>query len=46
MLHGYWQLYYTEDFSEDIFDDVKKWFDTFNYVYNDKRSLPIGKNKN
>ena len=35
----------TEDFSEDIFDDVERWFDAFNYDYNDKRSLPIGKNK-
>ena len=25
--------------------DVEKWFDTSNYDENDKRSLPIGKNK-
>ena len=35
----------TEDFFEDIFNDVKKWFDTSNYNKNDKRSLPIGVNK-
>ena len=35
----------TEDFYRDIADDVKKWFDTSNYDENDKRSLPIGKNK-
>ena len=35
----------TEDFYEDIANDVEKWFDTFNYDENDKRSLPIGKNK-
>ena len=34
-----------EDFYRDIADDVKKWFDTSNYDENDKRSLPIGKNK-
>ena len=33
----------TEDFFEDISDDVERWFDTSNYV--DKRLLPIGKNK-
>ena len=31
--------------AEDISDDVIKWFDTSNYDENDKRSLPIGKNK-
>ena len=36
----------TEDFFEDISNDVKKWFDTSNYDKNDKRPLPIGKNKN
>ena len=38
----------TEDFFEDISNDVKKWFDTSNYdknQKNDKRPLPIGKNK-
>ena len=33
----------TEDFYEDIANDVEKWFDTSNYDENDKR--PIGKNK-
>ena len=35
----------TEDFYKDIADDVEKWFDTSNYDENDKRPLPIGKNK-
>ena len=35
----------TEDFFEDIYSDVEKWFDTSNYDENDKRPLPIGKNK-
>ena len=35
----------TEDFFQDISDDVEKWFDTSNYDKNDKRPLPIGKNK-
>ena len=35
----------TEDFYKDIANDVKKWFDTSNYDENDKRPLPIGKNK-
>ena len=40
----------TEDFFEDISNDVKKQFDTSNYdecnsVENDERPLPIGKNK-
>ena len=35
----------TEDFFEDISNDVERWFDTFNYDKNDKRPLPIGKNK-
>ena len=35
----------TEDFYEDIADVVKIWFDTSNYDENDKRPLPIGKNK-
>ena len=35
----------TEDFFEDISGDAERWFDTSNYVENDKRPLPIGKNK-
>ena len=35
----------TEDFYEDIADDVNKWFDTTNYDEHDKRPLPIGMNK-
>ena len=35
----------TEDFFEDISNDVEKWFYTSNYDINDKRPLPIGKNK-
>ena len=35
----------TEDFLEDISNDVERWFDTSNYDKNDKRPLPIGKNK-
>ena len=35
----------TEDCFVDISDDVEKWFDTSNYDENDKRPLPIGKNK-
>ena len=35
----------TEDFHRDFADDIKKWFDTSNYDENDKRPLPIGKNK-
>ena len=35
----------TEDFFEDIPNDVERWFDTSNYDKNDKRPLPIGKNK-
>ena len=35
----------TEDFFEDISNDVEGWFDTSNYDKNDKRPLPIGKNK-
>ena len=47
MLHEYWQLCYikTEDFYRDIANDVKKWFDTSNHDEDDKRPLPIGKNK-
>ena len=35
----------TEDFFEDIADDVERWFDTSNYDKNDNRPLPMGKNK-
>ena len=35
----------TEDFSEDIANDVERWFDTSNYDENDKRPLSIGMNK-
>ena len=35
----------TEDFFEGISNDVKRWFDTSKYDKNDKRLLPIGKNK-
>ena len=34
-----------EYFYEDIADNVDSWFDTSNYDENDKRPLPIGKNK-
>ena len=36
----------TEDFFEDIFNVVEVWYDTSNYDENDKRPLPVGKNKN
>ena len=35
----------TKGFFEDISNDVDRWFDTSNYDKNDKRPLPIGKNK-
>ena len=35
----------TEDFYKDIGNDVERWFNTSNYDENDKRPLPIGKNK-
>ena len=35
----------TEDFYEDIVDDVEKWFDTSNYSEDDKRPFSIAKNK-
>ena len=35
----------TEDFFEDIADDVEGWFDISNFDDNDKRPLKIGKNK-
>ena len=36
----------TEDCFVDISDVVERWFDTSNFDENDKRPLPIGKNKN
>ena len=48
MLHRYWQFCYlneTEDFYKDIANDFERWFGTSNYDVNDKRPLPIGKNK-
>ena len=36
---------FTEDFFEDISNDVERWFDTSNYDENDKRLLPMGMNK-
>ena len=36
---------FTEDFFEDINNDVERWFDTSNYDKNDKRPLQIGFNK-
>ena len=35
----------TEDFFEDISNDIDRWFDTSNSDENNKRPLPIGKNK-
>ena len=35
----------TEDFYEEIADDVEKWFDTSNYSKDDNRPLLIGWNK-
>ena len=35
----------TEDFFEDISNDVEKWFDMSSYDQNDEGPLPIGKNK-
>ena len=35
----------TEDFYKYIANDVEGWYDTSNYDENDKRPLPIGKNK-
>ena len=36
---------FTEDFFEDINNDVERWFDTSNYDENNKRPLQIGVNK-
>ena len=35
----------TKDCFEDISNDIERWFDTSNYDKNDKRPLPIGKDK-
>ena len=35
----------TEDFYEDIADDVEKWFDTSNYSKDDNRPLLIDRNE-
>ena len=35
----------TEDFYDDIANDVERWYDTSNYSENDKRPFPIVKNK-
>ena len=35
----------TEDFHEDIANDVKKWFHTLDYTEDDKRPLPKVMNK-
>ena len=35
----------TQDFYKGIANDVKRWFDPFNYDENDERPLPIGKNE-
>ena len=32
---------FTEDFFEDINNDVERWFDTSNYDENDRRPLPV-----
>ena len=34
-----------KDFFQDISNDVEIWYDTSKYDENDKRRLPIGKNK-
>ena len=36
---------FTEDFFEDINNDVERWFDTSSYDKNDKRPIRIGVNK-
>ena len=36
---------FTEKYFEDIAGNVERWFDTSNYDKNDKRPLPIDKNK-
>ena len=37
---------FTEDFFEDINNDVGRWFDTYNYDKNDKRPLQTDMKKN
>ena len=37
--------FFTEDFFEDINNDVGRWFDTSNYAKNDKRPFQTGMNK-
>ena len=37
---------FSENFFEDINNDVERWFDTSNYDENDKRPLPMDVNKN
>ena len=37
---------FTDDFFEDINNDIERWFDTSNYDKDDKRPLKIGANKN
>ena len=36
----------TKYFFQDFSNDVERWFDTPKYDKNDKRPLPVGKNKN
>ena len=36
---------FTEDFFEDIYNDVERWFDTSNYDKNEERPLLMGINK-
>ena len=36
---------FTEEFFEDINNDVERWFDTSSYDKNDKRPIRIGVNK-
>ena len=36
---------FTEDFFEDMKNDVERWFDTSNYGESDKRPLPMGMNE-
>ena len=38
-------IFKTEVYYEDVADGVEKWFETSNYDENDKRPLPVGKNK-
>ena len=36
---------FTEEFFEDITNDIERWFNTSNYDQNEKRPLQIGVNK-